>query len=534
MQDKKEMINLDKWDYIVATSSGALTATMDVLLIKNISLNEAHKWGVDEAQDVVIKVAKKVGFNGNDIAGAIAHLEEAYPIPADKLTNDFGGGYQHHLRDFSHHPTIVGLIMSIMTQFTGKGYGTDTAGNFITVELPEGTEIPGDFVGKIYAGIVFWAFHMVSDVAGSSSSAAKGSDGTGLPGPLVSFLKELSSIPAVSKMAGQDEKGYNKFSVKCSKLFNGTLLGEHDENGKIIKGAETKFDLRTEIGIGHEALVNKQYLPVLANELLVRAFYSVRRFINELEVNQIEDLEDITKIDPDKYLPWKSKPLKHMLMISSATFSTIDITTAGVKAYIKNKDNPSGFAKDFIEGINIFGAGRLVVAANSEMAMGISKLHSAYKEIAETQLAYVGVDYENAKHITVDIAGNVNKIAHIASPMGYVNAVVDVYELVSVSLEELKIARENRIVVEQQCKANIAILRENREQINMAVTEYMSSNLALYETAFNTIENAIESNDIEGYISGNKMIQKQLGRNDGFGSMAEFDELMASDDDFKL
>ena len=89
-------------------------------------------------------------------------------------------------------------------------------------------------------------------------------------------------------------------------------------------------------------------------------------------------------------------------------------------------------------------------------------------------------------------------------------------------------------MVEQQCKANIAILRENRELINMAVTEYMSSNLALYETAFNTIENAIESNDIEGYISGNKMIQKQLGRNDGFGSMAEFDELMASDDDFKL
>lgn len=29
-------------------------------------------------------------------------------IPSDGNTPDFGGGLQHHLRDFAHHPTIVG------------------------------------------------------------------------------------------------------------------------------------------------------------------------------------------------------------------------------------------------------------------------------------------------------------------------------------------------------------------------------------------------------------------------------------------
>ena len=43
---------------------------------------------------------------------------------------------QHHLRDFSHHPSLVGLACSILSQFTGKGYGTDTAGRFVAFDLP--------------------------------------------------------------------------------------------------------------------------------------------------------------------------------------------------------------------------------------------------------------------------------------------------------------------------------------------------------------------------------------------------------------
>ena len=35
---------------------------------------------------------------------------------------------------------------------------------------------------------------MVSDMAGSSSSILDGKSGTGLPGPLVSLLKEISAL----------------------------------------------------------------------------------------------------------------------------------------------------------------------------------------------------------------------------------------------------------------------------------------------------------------------------------------------------
>lgn len=54
----------------------------------------------------------------------MAFLEKMFPIPSDGNTPDFGGGLQHHLRDFAHHPTMVGLMFSLLTQFTEKSYGT--------------------------------------------------------------------------------------------------------------------------------------------------------------------------------------------------------------------------------------------------------------------------------------------------------------------------------------------------------------------------------------------------------------------------
>lgn len=78
------------------------------------SLMKAHKWGSKETDKFVLKAAKKKGYKGNNLSGAIEFLEEYAPIWTDKTTNDFGGGYQHHLRNFSHHPTLIGIESFIM------------------------------------------------------------------------------------------------------------------------------------------------------------------------------------------------------------------------------------------------------------------------------------------------------------------------------------------------------------------------------------------------------------------------------------
>lgn len=120
-------------------------------------------------------MAKLGGYGGDDFEGAIKHLEKNFEFAADGKTTDFGGGRQHHF-------SVGGLICSVFIQFTGKAIGADIAGRLVTVEIPEShVEHLGDnFQEKVIKGTINWLFHMVSDVAGSSSNPGKG---TGVPGP---------------------------------------------------------------------------------------------------------------------------------------------------------------------------------------------------------------------------------------------------------------------------------------------------------------------------------------------------------------
>lgn len=285
----------DKTDYLIAIASGAIAGLIDSFFVGKFSLEHANEWGSDKTDEFVKKVASLKGYKGDELPGAIAFMERKFPIPADSKTADFGGGLQHHLRDFSHHFSLCGLMCSIFTQFSSKVVGTDTNGKLLIVDVTDKTFIGDTFEEKVLFGFIHWFFHMVSDMAGSKSTAGKG---TGIPGPILSLIKEASVLPCF-----RDRKiGENEIHVWISKLFNGTLLAKRDKNGKIIE--PVKFDLRSEIGILHE--FGRQSVPVLINECLVRSMYLLRRLniaISEAEVYSVSDLKDI---DTAEILPFNN------------------------------------------------------------------------------------------------------------------------------------------------------------------------------------------------------------------------------------
>lgn len=82
-------------------------------------MQEGRDWSSEKINDVVLNIAKKNGYEGDDLQGAIRYLEK-FGAPSDSVYSDFGGALQHHLRDFAHHASIVGLIFSMLTQFTKK------------------------------------------------------------------------------------------------------------------------------------------------------------------------------------------------------------------------------------------------------------------------------------------------------------------------------------------------------------------------------------------------------------------------------
>ena len=98
----------DKLDYIVAVSSGVIAGVIDVVFTGKFSLERASEWGTKQVNNFVLKIAQVDGYKGDNLKEAIAYLENNHPMAADGNINDFGGGRQHHFRDFSHHFSIGG------------------------------------------------------------------------------------------------------------------------------------------------------------------------------------------------------------------------------------------------------------------------------------------------------------------------------------------------------------------------------------------------------------------------------------------
>ena len=374
-----------KADYALGIISGLYAGVIDSVFVGEFSLDGANQWGNEQAEKLVLRVAKNRGCEVTDFSKAIEYLENKFPIAADKATNAFGGGLHHHLRDFSHHPTPIGLICSIMTQFTRNVYGTDVDGNFISVKLDEdGLSLVGkSFPEKITFGVVNWIFHMVSDLGGSSSSIKKGSFGTGLPGPIVSLIKEISSLPLFKK---QTENGHKALSVYISKLFNGTLLGEQDENGNLLP---LKFDLRTEMGLGMQ--IGKQAVPVVINECIVRAFNFIRNLTRELNRVDVQNIRDLDKINWKAVLPFGNRTVDRMLMISSMTFTIADTADAAVHAAIESCGNWMLFSGVFVSRFNYVGAGRAAVAIVKEVSNEQKEAQLLHEKLILTNAKTVGV-----------------------------------------------------------------------------------------------------------------------------------------------
>lgn len=513
---------MDKVDVTISVASGALTALIvDTFIVGDISLKNAQDYGRKRVEEFVIKTAKQKDKEGKvtDLLSAVNFLEENYKLPADSVENSFGGPNHHHLYDFSHHPTPVGWFCSILSQFSGYAYGTDKTGKFMDpVEITgKGlNSIYSDPISKVWNGTIDWIFHMVSDMAGSSETIKRGGHGTGLPGPLLSLLKEISSKEQIRNHFLKEGKERDDFSVFVQNLFNGRFLADHNAEGKVIKKTEIPFDLRTEIGLAHE--LTKQLIPVLINECIVRAFFAVTRFVKELEEIDISSLDDLKNIDFEAFLPFNNPELKQMLLVSTASFSTVDIAAAGIKAAVRNPGNKYGFAKDFLLGINYAGVARLGFAGFG-IAFPPEKIEKCYDDFAEL-----------AKKI------NDSEIVKIISevPLGFVPACKKVIEICKTSISEYQEAKEERLRIQQECDEHIIILTEYRNEMEKCVSSCLATNITVFDKAFDQMNEAILNNDSDTYIDANAKIQKQLGKDMQFHSQDEFDGLMGSDDDFKL
>lgn len=299
---------------------------------------------------------------------AIDFLEFEFHLPGDGAysSGKYGiDGYTHRLDDLCHHPTVVGLVCCIAVQFTGQTkyinkYGED-------IKIPITVNEYGDFVGKnpaakLFAGVINWIItcaktianregHLMSDIATSAS----------LPGSFLSLITELASIPCFRN---------EDFLMRLRDAFKygiGTGKGQIDiaAFNILFEGAQSKLDIVTEKAVGHE--LKRQAVPVVINEILVRAAYFIRRLISELKEKQ-----DVRKIEWKNVIPFNNRTIVRMMTIATGTFTAIDMADAAVYAATKSIDISTFFSNMLLR-VNFVGVGRFAVAVVSDTGMGVSR-----------------------------------------------------------------------------------------------------------------------------------------------------------------
>lgn len=349
----------DKYDYLVAMASGILCGLLDVFWVGEFNFDRGKGIASDKVDKFVLKTAEIIeGKKFDNLSDAVRALENKFPIPSDGNTHDFGGGLQHHLKDFAHHPTIAGLTFSLLTQFTEKSYGEDELGNFGYFEIAEKSKafIGNSLPDKLFKGTITWFFHLVSDIAGSKDTAGL-TGGTGLPGPILSLAKMISTLPLFKNM---NVKGM-PVSKFLSKLFNGTA-------GGLVSG---RFDFRAEFGIGLE--LTRQAIPVIANECIVRSFYFIRHLAYEIKDKNIKSFDDMDRINWELVKAKDNPTIARMLTISTGVFTSLDFTEAVI-------------SQNYLLSINWIGVGRFAVAISTDLSYGLKKrnlkkIRAAYEQM---------------------------------------------------------------------------------------------------------------------------------------------------------
>lgn len=195
----------DKYDYLIAASCGVISGLVDAFLVGSPGQSVFGNWTDAQIDKCVMNFAKMNGWADNGkSASAIGFLENKFRVNYDQRhSGDVGGMFNmsaknHHMKSLAHSPSPIGLFFSVLNQFTGTS--TFVANGQLVTISADYELIGGNFISKLFCGVANWFGHLMSDIAGSSGAAGRG---TGIVMPfyeLLNFCKFGNFNPGGARM----------------------------------------------------------------------------------------------------------------------------------------------------------------------------------------------------------------------------------------------------------------------------------------------------------------------------------------------
>ena len=310
----------------------------------------------------------------------------------------------HRLDDLAHHPTPLGLVASILVRYfrlvvfidgsDGKPhiFFADTSSPEVTAK--EKKQLLWAWAGAAIGGLCLWLAYV-------AEKKYENNYGEEMPAPLKKIVKALGDSPMLIEIlkAADTWIGHMMSDVSTPQGVPGIFLsllkeisvlpGLRNTNLPVVVDRlyrKGEYNLSEWGGVVFTA-AQKQAIPVLINEILVRGFYFVRHLVDEFEENKAVD-----KINWNRVIPFKNRTVVRMLTIATGTFTAFDIADAAIRS--------GGFNAACLLRVNFVGVGRFVIAIGTDVGMGIQKRKKEYERSAAIteyiNLAKIKVYYRQA------------------------------------------------------------------------------------------------------------------------------------------
>ena len=333
--------------YSMAAASGFLTGTLSTLHLSEKQLTAIKEFKEKDWKPLIVGCASISGYKKSDYKGAVKYLLDRSVRTMQQ--NDYA---KDVISALSNHPSLTGLVFSIITQYCEQAVILDENGTISMRKLPAYYTIGDTNEEKLVCAVLYWLFNLAANEAISKRHII---DELGLPKALLNKIKEFANVSFMKSIPNNFDEAEHSFS---------------DWLKKTIKGAELYFDQKDDVknvhplfammGIALKAAENT--FPVLINECLVRAAYILLRICDVVKERKITSFAGLQALSVDTILPGNERILSKMCLIASAAFSGVNIAGAVLKGIKGKKVDGRSFTGAFLSELNVAGIGRFVFA----------------------------------------------------------------------------------------------------------------------------------------------------------------------------
>lgn len=332
--------------YAVAAASGALTGALSFVKLSEEQLAAINERKEKNWKPIVIYAAEIAGCKKKDYKSASKYLVNQ---AVKRLKKDEAA--KEYMTLLTAHPTMAGLLFSLITQFAEKAVYITENGELQLVKLPKHYYVGSTNGEKIVAAVMYWFYELAANQAESKRNLV---DNLGLSGELLKKIKAFVNIPILQKIPENREQADEAFYEWLSKIIADVV--EEPEEGADENADLVKRLMKIALDLGSDAF------PVLINECIVRSLYMVIRLCDVVKACQITSIVELKDIPASEVIPDDDRLLSGMCLAASASFVTMNISVAALKAIAAAKAGDRDFLPAFISELNILAIGRLIFA----------------------------------------------------------------------------------------------------------------------------------------------------------------------------